>query len=55
MYWIVNLRDDVIEVYENPLPDQERYQTRVNSHWTDEIAFPLAGREIRLDVRDILG
>jgi hypothetical protein len=55
VYWIVNLQDDVIEVYETPLPDQGRYQTCVTYRDGDEITRRLAGREFRLDVRDILG
>ena len=55
LYWIVNLQDNLIEVYETPLPDQGRYQTRVDYRVGDEIAFRLDGHEFRLDVRDILG
>ncbi len=55
VYWIVNLQDDVIEVYETALPDQGRYQTCVTYRSGDEIPIRLGGREFRLDVRDILG
>jgi Uma2 family endonuclease len=55
LYWIVNLQDNVIEVYETPLPDHGCYQTRVDYRVGDVIAFRVDGREFRLDVCDILG
>jgi hypothetical protein len=55
LYWIVNLRDNVVEVYETPLPDQGRYQTCVAYHPGDEIAFQLPGREVRVAVSELLG
>ena len=55
LFWIVNLHDDVIEVYETPLPDQGRYQTRVDYRVDDEIRFRIGSDEFGLVVRDVLG
>ena len=54
-YWIVNLQEDVIEVYETPLLDKGRYQTCVAYRSGADIPLPLPGLHASLTVNSILG
>ncbi|HQF70504.1 MAG TPA: Uma2 family endonuclease [Promineifilum sp.] len=51
-YWIVNLRDRVIEVYREPRPDGYRTMTR---YAPGETLSPLAFADVALNVAEILG
>ena len=53
-YWIINLQDDEIEVYETPLPDAGRYQTCVTYRSGSDIPLPLPGLAASLAVSSIL-
>lgn len=48
-YWIVNLIDDQIEVYQAPLPDEKRYARRTDHKATDVIGLPLSA-EVALEL-----
>jgi hypothetical protein len=54
-YWIVNLQDDVIEVYETPLVDEGRYQTCVTYQRGALIAIRVPGGDFNCDAGEILG
>jgi Uma2 family endonuclease len=42
-YWVLNLRDNVIQVYENPIPAEGRYATQRIAGRDDSIPFSLDG------------
>jgi len=52
-YWIVNLRDDVIEVYQNPDRRRRLYRDRSRALPGDVVA-PAAMPDVRIAVRDVL-
>ena len=54
-YWIVNLQDNVVEVFRSPLPAEQRYADRLEYRGGDSIELPLPDSDtIRVAVDDIL-
>ncbi len=54
-YWIVNLADDVVEVYRTPLPDQQRYGSTETVKRGGHCCLTLPdGSEARIAVDEIL-
>jgi len=55
IYWIVNLRDGIVEVHSDPLPGESRYATFSAFGPDDSVPLLLDGREVaRFTVRDFL-
>ncbi len=55
IYWIVNLRDGIVEVRSDPVPDESRYATVATLGPDDSVPLLLDGREVaRFTVRDFL-
>lgn len=57
VYWIVNLPEQKLEVYTEPidLPQEPTYQQRQDYSLPDEVSVAIEGREVgRLTVRDLL-
>ncbi len=57
VYWIVNLNEQQLEVYTEPinLPEEPTYQQRKDYKLSDEIAVVIAGREVgRTTVQSLL-
>jgi Uma2 family endonuclease len=55
VYWIVNIPECRIEVYQSPIPSEGRYRNRVDYKPSDTIKLPLsAGRSIDVAVDEIL-
>src|SRR5262249_49797536 len=57
-YWVINLVDNVVEVYRNPVPDPSqrfghRYATRTDHHAGDQVA-PLALPGVTVPVAELL-
>lgn len=40
-YWIVNLAEEQIEIYTDPVPAESRYATRTVAGWRDSLTLPL--------------
>jgi Uma2 family endonuclease len=54
-YWIVNLVENLIEVYEQPLPAEERYGRRTDFRPGQTIDLPLSPNQtIQVSVSDLL-
>ena len=53
-YWIINLPDNLVEVYETPLLDAGRYQTCVTYRSGSDIPLPLPGLAASVAVSSIL-
>ncbi|MGE0375210.1 MAG: Uma2 family endonuclease [Planctomycetaceae bacterium] len=54
MYWIVNLNDDVIEVYSLPQPQLATYQDRSDYRPGDTISVVIAGTTVNIPAADVL-
>ena len=57
IYWIINLSEQQLEVYTEPieLASEPTYQQRQDYSLSDEVAVVISGREVsRLTVRDLL-
>lgn len=52
-YWILNLRDSMLEVYRDPDPEAAKYRESVRLS-ADQIVSPLAAPEATIVVRDLL-
>lgn len=57
VYWIINLPEQQLEVYTEPieLASEPTYQQRQNYTLSDQVTVAIEGREVgRLNVRDFL-
>lgn len=54
VYWIINLRDDVVEVFFRPSPLRERYEDEVHYRAGDEIPLDPGGQRLTVAVDDLL-
>jgi len=55
VYWIINLRDNEVEVYLRPLPADERYEDCVRFRSGDSLEVALDSRGITLEVESLFG
>ena len=53
-YWIVNLRDNVIESFERPLTAEEHYSSQVGYKPTEEMTIQVGATPITITVGDVL-
>jgi Uma2 family endonuclease len=53
-YWIVNLNDDIVEVYTRPRPQEAKYEHRTDFRPGDAISLEIVGTTIDVAVDDIL-
>ena len=53
-YWIVNLSEEIIEVYTRPQPQEARYEHRTEFRPGETISFEIVGMTIDIGVDDIL-
>jgi len=54
-YWIINLRDNVVEVHLRPLPADERYADCVRFRSGDSLEVELDSQRVLLDVASVIG
>lgn len=54
LYWIVDLRQNRIEVYERPNPQQERYESVVGYGMGNAVPFTIGSQSLELNVGDVL-
>ncbi len=55
IYWILNLQDRVLEVYQNPSPDEKRYAEKIMYDADALVPVTLDGQEIaHLATKDLL-
>lgn len=49
-YWIGNLKDNVVEIYQRPLPSDRRYQSKSTCTFTNTLSFLLDGEVFEVDL-----
>jgi Uma2 family endonuclease len=54
LYWIINLPESQIEVYEQPLPQEGRYAVRTDYHPGQTLRLRLDAALLELAVADVL-
>jgi Uma2 family endonuclease len=54
-YWIVNLRNETVEVYENPDPEAGTYQNKSTLTEADLAPVVLAGKRLQVPVKSLFG
>lgn len=52
-YWIVNLRDNVVEVFERPLPGDKRYAVQNSCGPTGSLSFPAGDDRYAIDLAKV--
>jgi Uma2 family endonuclease len=55
VYLIVNLPENQVELYEDPLPSQARYRRRIDLRAGETLTLPLGEATLSLDVSEMLG
>jgi len=53
-YWIVNLADNLIEIYQDPQPDTQTYARRSEVHPGELVSLDISGQMYSFDAADVL-